>query len=102
MASKDDAAAMFDGARPPATLRPPVGLRLSTDTEASHVDSAPTRTKAEKRKKEGNPRRVNRGYALDLDLVAEVKAIAARQHRPLYEAMEDALRDFIGKNGTRR
>ncbi len=40
-------------------------------------------------------RRRNRGYALDLDLVAGVKSIAAKQQYPLYEAMEQALRDFI-------
>jgi hypothetical protein len=39
-------------------------------------------------------------FRLDADLLAEAKALAARQHRTLNSVMEDALRRVVGESAS--
>jgi hypothetical protein len=45
----------------------------------------------------GTPKqkRVNRGYALREDLIKELKLIAVREDRNLYQVMEEAFERFL-------
>jgi len=40
-------------------------------------------------------KRVNRGYALREDLIKELKLIAVREDRNLYQVMEEAIEQYL-------
>ena len=43
-------------------------------------------------------KRVNRGYALNEDLIFKCKRIALEEKRKLYEVMNDALAEYIERH----
>lgn len=86
------------------------GVRLSTDvngiaeTQESENTSSQNRISAEsqnrsKKKVQDDHTRINRGYTLREDIVAEYKVLAARSGRPMYELMERALAAYLREQG---
>lgn len=86
------------------------GVRLSTDTNGiaqlheSENASSQNRISAEsqkrsKKKVQDEHTRINRGYTLREDIVAEYKVLAARSGRPMYELMERALAAYLHEQG---
>jgi hypothetical protein len=47
-------------------------------------------------------RRVNRGYALREDLIKELKIIAVREDRNLYQVMEEAFEQYLERRAVSR
>ena len=47
-------------------------------------------------------KRVNRGYALREDLIQELKIIAVREDRNLYQVMEEAFEQYLERRAVPR
>ena len=45
-------------------------------------------------------KRVNRGYALREDLIKELKLIAVREDRNLYQVMEEAIEQYLARRAA--
>lgn len=86
------------------------GVRLSTDVNSiaesqdsenasSHNRISASSQKRGKKKVQDEHTRINRGYTLREDIVAEYKVLAARSGRPMYELMERALAAYLREQG---
>jgi len=106
---KKDLAAMLGGDAPKPPIRRGRGVRLSTEvapeaasqdrtiaaSQNSEIAASQKRTNAETQQK---PKRVNRGYMLREDLIRDMRVLAVREGRNLYEVMEEAFEAYLERH----
>jgi hypothetical protein len=68
--------------------------RTSASSHGSEIAGTQKRTSAGT---QGEPKRVNRGYALREDLIKDFKHLAVEEDRKLYEVMEEALEEYLAR-----
>jgi hypothetical protein len=104
MASRHTLTDMLTEDEKPA-IRRGRGVQLSTDVPptdppASTPASAISHNRTNAQSHIDPPIRVNRGYKLREDLIRRCKRLAVDRGRPLYEVMEAALEEYLGRHPT--
>ena len=75
------------------------GVQLSTDQHQEPLTSAPVHKSTSASNIEKKNIRPSKGYKIRLDIARACKTLAAEKDRPLYEIMEEALLEYLQKNG---
>lgn len=78
-------------------LRKPRGVTLSTDLAEQNSAQVHKSTSALGIVRQNI--RPSKGYKIRADIARECKSFAAEKDRPLYEIMEEALIQYLQKNG---
>ena|SRR5713226_6644427 len=75
------------------------GVQLSTEQPQEPLKSALVHKSTSAPTPVKNNTRPSKGYKIRTDIARECKSLALEKSRPLYEIMEEALLEYLQKNG---